>query len=158
MLFRSGESTTTYDIAKGLFKAAQGDSIIFNLPLGGDGDSTFLHNTIKSIYDQGGVLIAAAGNQPTTAPTYPAAYPEVIAVGALDRKGNLASYSNRGGFIDVMAPGDSIITFNGQRYQVTGTSTSTSYVSSLAAYLAESKNLRGVPLRQALLQAMSPKK
>ena len=157
-VFGNNETTSTYDIAVGLYKAAEGKSIIFSMPLGGDGDSSFLHNTIKSIYEQGGVLIGAGGNTPTTLPTYPAAYPEVIAVGAKARNGDIASYSNRGAFIDVWAPGDGFVTFNGQRFYVAGTSASTSYAASLAVYLAEKQGLRGAQLRQAIVQSLTGKK
>ncbi len=157
-VFGEGETTSTYDIAVGLFKAAEGKARIFSMPLGGDGDSSFLHNTIKSIYDQGGVLIAAGGNSPTTTPTYPAAYPEVIAVGATARNGDIASYSNRGAFIDAWAPGDSLVSFNGQLFHVVGTSASTSYAASLAVHLAETKNLSGAALRAAVIQSLAGKK
>jgi hypothetical protein len=153
-----GESTTTFDIATGIFKTAEGGATIFNLPLGGEGNSSFLHNTIKSLYEQGALFVAAAGNSPVTTPTYPAAYPEVIAVTAINRQGELAPYANRGSFIDTAAPGDSFITFNGQRYHVIGTSASTSYVSGLAAYIAETKKLSGKALQSAVLQTLSGKK
>jgi hypothetical protein len=154
----SMDTTTTYDIALGIYKAVNGGAMIVNLSLGGEGDSKFLHNTIKSAYDQGVVFIAAAGNEPARTPTYPAAYPEVIAVTAADRSGNLASYANRGEFVDVMAPGGSIITFQGQQYFVAGTSAATAHVSGLAAALSEANRGTGQSLRMAILQALAPKK
>ena len=66
-------------------------------------------------------------------PTYPAAYPDVIAVTAGDRKGNIAPYANRGSFVDVIAPGTSVVQFDNQSYLVSGTSASTAYVSGTAA-------------------------
>ena len=72
--------------------------------------------------ERGVLFLAAAGNEPTTAPNYPAAYPEVLAVTAGGRNGQLASYANRGDFVDVAAPGSSIIHFDGKAYLVSGTS------------------------------------
>ncbi|MGB9603776.1 MAG: S8 family serine peptidase, partial [Limisphaerales bacterium] len=63
-------------------------------------------------------------------------YPEVIAVTAGDRRGNIAQYANDGDFVDIVAPGTSIITFRGQAYLVSGTSASTAFASGLAAGLA----------------------
>ena len=58
----------------------------------------------------GVVLIAPAGDNgaSTGTVTYPAAYPGVLAVGATDQAGNLESYSNRGGFVGLTAPGSGL--------------------------------------------------
>ena len=153
-----GEQTTTYDIAVGIYTAVNGGAMIVNLSLGGDGDSSFLHNTIKTAHDQGVVFIAAAGNEPVTTDTWPAAYPEVLAVTASDRSGNLASYANRGSFVDAIAPGGNVVTFNGQQYFVVGTSTSTAFASGIAAAISETTKGTGKPLEAAVLQALGSKK
>ena len=155
--------TTTYDIAKGIYKAVNGGAMIVNLSLGGEGDSSFMHNTIKSAHDQGVVFFAAAGNEPVSTATYPAAYPEVIAVTASDRSGTqLASYANRGSFVDVVAPGGNVINFqcggtSPQQYYVAGTSTSTAFVSGFAGAMAEKNGTTGTTLEASVLQALSPK-
>jgi len=100
-----GEQTTTYDIAVGIYKAVNGGAMIVNLSLGGDGDSSFLKTRSSARTIRAWCFLAAAGNTPTTAPTYPAAYSQVIAITASDRSGNLASYANRGDFVDGIAPG-----------------------------------------------------
>jgi len=136
-VYGNNAMTSTFDVANGVYKAVNAGANIINLSLGSDGDSTFLRNTINSAAQQGVQFFAAAGNQPTTAATYPAAYPSVTAVTATDRSGNIASYANRGSFIDVAAPGTAIVNFGGQSYIVTGTSTATAYVSGKAAAQAE---------------------
>ena len=78
---------------------------------------------------------------PVTTPYYPAAYPEVTAVTAGDRRGQIASYANRGDFVDVVAPGSSIINFNGQTWFVSGTSAATAFVTGMAAGMADSKQV-----------------
>jgi hypothetical protein len=127
-VYGGNPSTSTFDVANGIYKAVNSGANYINLSLGSEGDSPFLRNTIDASAKQGVQFFAAAGNEPTTALTYPAAYPNVTAVTALDRTGNIAPYANRGSFIDVAAPGTSIVNFNGQSYVVTGTSAATAYV------------------------------
>ncbi len=56
-----------------------------------------------------GLVIAAAGNDSSSDPFYPAAFPWVISVGALDEKGYVADYSNYGCWVDVWARGSNLI-------------------------------------------------
>jgi len=55
-------------------------------------------------------------------------------------QGQLASYANRGSFVSAGAPGTSIVFFNNQPYQVTGTSTSAAYTTGLAAGYMDNKH------------------
>jgi hypothetical protein len=144
-VYGASQKTTTFDVAQGIYTAVNNGAMIINLSLGSPGDSQILHSVIESAHDQGVLLFAAAGNEPTTAPTYPAAYPEVIAVTAGDRKGNIAGYANRGSFVDIVTPGSTIVSFNNKLYFVSGTSASTAYAAGLAAGLADSS---GKPLGQ----------
>jgi hypothetical protein len=126
-------TTSTFDVAMGIYQAVNKGARIINLSLGSDGDTAFLRRMIQSSHDQGIIFLAAAGNEPVTTPTYPAAYPEVIAVTAGTRQGTVAPYANYGSFVDVIAPGSSIVNFNGQSWLVMGTSASTAYASGAAA-------------------------
>lgn len=56
-----------------------------------------------------GLVIAAAGNDSSSDPFYPAAFPWVISVGALDEEGNVADYSNYGCWVDVWARGSNLV-------------------------------------------------
>jgi len=131
-------STTTFDVGQGIYQAVNAGANLINLSLGGDGDSAFLHGLITSASKQGVVFLGAAGNEPVTTPTYPAAYPEVIAVTASDPAGQLASYANRGSFVSLMTPGTSLADYQGQAYVVTGTSSATAFASGFAAGMADS--------------------
>jgi hypothetical protein len=137
-VYGSNENTTTFDVANGIYAAVENGATLINLSLGGDGESPMLRRIIQEAKQQGVLLVAAAGNEPSTIPTYPAAYPEVLAATAGDKKGNVAPYANHGSFVDVVAPGASIVYFNNQAYLVSGTSASTAYVSGVAAGLASS--------------------
>ncbi len=132
-IYGGNEETTTFDVAKGIYAAINSGATIINLSLAGDGDSGFLAQMIQDARKQGVLFFGAAGNEPTTAPTYPAAYPGVVAVTASDRRGNIAPYANRGSFVDVAAPGTSLVEFGGESFIVSGTSASTAYVSGAAA-------------------------
>lgn len=131
-VYGNADSTTTFSVALGIAEALNAGASIINLSLASGGDSQLLHNVIATGASRGVLFIAAAGNEPTTAANYPAAYPEVLAVTAGGKNG-LASYANRGDFVDVAAPGSSIIYFGGKAYMVSGTSSSTAFVSGLAA-------------------------
>ncbi len=133
-------STSTFDVALGIPKAINAGANIINMSLGSDGDSTYLHRVIENASQQGVVFFAAAGNDPVTTPTYPAAYPEVNGVTA-SQNGQLAPYANRGDFVSLIAPGTSLVPFDGQSYMVTGTSTSSASVSGIAAALADSAHV-----------------
>ena len=139
-VYGANESTSTFDVATGVFDAVQAGANVINLSLGGGGDSQVLHKLIQDAAKQGVVFFAAAGNQPVTTPEYPAAYPEVQAVTAGSGPGQVADYANRGSFVDLMLPGTSIVPYDGQSWAVTGTSTSTAYASGIAAGLADASH------------------
>lgn len=159
-VYGNNAGTTTFDVTKGIYYAIQNGVPIVSMSLGGDGDSPMLRELIQEGHKRGTIFFAAAGNQPTDSPVFPAAYPEVIAVTAGDRRGNIASYANRGDFVDVIAPGTSYVEFNGQTYVVTGTSSSTAFVAgAAAAYRASGQPASGLEnyIRQAFVLKASQK-
>lgn len=136
-VYGQGESTSTFDVANGIYQAINAGANMINLSLGGSGDSAMLHTLIQNSAKQGVVFFGAAGNEPVTTPEYPAAYPEVQAVTAGTRQGQVADYANRGSFVDLMLPGTSIVPYDGQSWAVTGTSTATAFATGIAAGLAD---------------------
>jgi hypothetical protein len=144
-------STSTFDVANGITAAYNNGAKIINLSLGSDGDSPFLRDVIQQVSAKNVVLIGAAGNTPVTTAFYPAAYPEVMAVTAIDQ-GQLASYANRGSFVSLGAPGTSVIYFNNQPWYVQGTSASAAFISGIAAgYMDTTHN--SVSQMQAFLRS-----
>ncbi len=131
-VYGSAESTSSFEVALGIVQAVTGGARVINLSLGSPGDNMLLRDVVKSASDAGILLIGAAGNTPVTDPYYPAAYPEVHAVTAIDQ-GQIASYANRGSFISLGAPGLNLITFGNTAYGVEGTSVSSAILSGLAA-------------------------
>ena len=132
-VFGPNENTSTFNIAQGIYAALNKHANIVNMSLGGDGDSPLVRSLIQDGTSHGVVFVASAGNTPVTTPTYPAADPGVIAVTAGDPRGNIASYANRGSFVQAMAPGVNVLHYGGQAWLGTGTSFSSARVSGWAA-------------------------
>jgi hypothetical protein len=148
-IYGRNPSTTTFDVAKGITLAVNSGANILSLSLGSDGNSPFLANLIQEVRQKNILIFAAAGNQPVKTPVYPAAYPAVIAVtSAQNSQGAVASYANRGSFVDVILPGATIVSFGGQSYYVNGTSVSTALASGMMAGLAEKSRRPPVQLEQ----------
>lgn len=78
---------------------------VMNLSLGGPGFSQNNQNAVNSARAAGVTVIAAAGNENSSQPSYPAAYAGAISVSAVTFNKAKAPYSNFGGTIDVAAPG-----------------------------------------------------
>ncbi|HEY6227669.1 MAG TPA: S8 family serine peptidase [Verrucomicrobiae bacterium] len=135
-VYGDSDTTSTYEVTMGVYEAVKKGATIVNMSLGGDGDSPLLDDLIAQARARGVLFFAAAGNAPTTSPTYPAANPNVFAVTAGDQAGNVAEYANRGDFIDFIAPGTSYMDFDGQTFRVVGTSPATAIVSGAAATFA----------------------
>jgi cell wall-associated protease len=55
------------------------------------------------------IVVAASGNNNKDLPTFPCAYESVICVGAIDNRGDLTEFTNHGSKVDMVAPGESII-------------------------------------------------
>lgn len=107
VLGRDGVGSSADLIAAVNWAAGRSEIDVINLSLGGLGPSNALKSAIDAAWagGNGQLIVAAAGNQGTDEPTYPAAYPNVIGVGAVDGGGERASYSNVGESVDVVAPG-----------------------------------------------------
>jgi subtilisin family serine protease len=118
------------------FLAGRGTRVL-NLSLAGPPNAV-LEEAIARLAAAGVVVVAAAGNGgPRAEPAYPAAYPTVIAVTAVDRSGAIYRRAGRGDHIDIAAPGVEVWTaasVRGARPK-TGTSFAAPFVSAAAALL-----------------------
>jgi hypothetical protein len=147
--------TTTFDISAGIFRAVESGAMIINLSLGSPIDTPFLSTLIQNSAKQGVLFFGAAGNEPVTTPMYPAAYPDVMAVTAISRDGGIAPWANYGSFVDIGAPGSSIVRFGNRAYLVTGTSTSTAIAAGIAAASSQNTGKRGPSLSALLMQSLA---
>ena len=132
-IYGGNESTSTFDVARGIFEALNRHANIINLSLSGESDSELIRSLVQEGAKKGVLFFAAAGNTPVTTPSFPAADPGVIGVTAGDAQGNIAPYANRGAFVQAIAPGLNVVHFQNQAWFGTGTSFSTAWVGGWAA-------------------------
>jgi subtilisin family serine protease/nitrous oxidase accessory protein NosD len=125
------------DAAEAIIYAADNDANIISLSWGTDLYSGLFNRVVEYAYDEGVLLVAAAGNDGWSVKSYPAAYEEVVAVAATDENDNLTSFSNYGQWIELSAPGVNIISTlpNNSYDSWSGTSMATPHVSGLVALI-----------------------
>jgi thermitase len=145
---------TSVSVAAGIRWAVDNGYRVVNLSLGGPNKSNTIADAVRYARSKGALLVAAADNDGSTAPVYPADYEGVISVGASTQSDALAGFSNRGRWVDLLAPGSNIVsTVPGGDYQyLSGTSMSTPYVSATAALLwSQRPYLTAEGVRQRIL-------
>lgn len=127
----------SFDVAQGIRWAADHGADVINLSLGNYQPSTVMQEAIRYALKKNIVVVSAAGNDNSSQPSFPAAYPGVIGVAAVDWEGNRAPFSNYGDYIDIAAPGVHIAsTFSqGQYASLSGTSMAAPHVSALAGLI-----------------------
>jgi serine protease len=94
-----------FNVAEGVDFAVRNGAKVINLSLGGPSPSTVMQQAVDRAVQAGVTVVAASGNDGEGRVDFPAALPNVIAVGAVDGRKALAPYSNFGSQIDVVAPG-----------------------------------------------------
>lgn len=99
---------TSYTVGQSIYYAADQGADVISISLGTASDDPYLRQAMLYAFDKGAVIVAASGNDGCNCISYPANYPEVIAVGAIDSTGNPASFSNYGANLDLLAPGASM--------------------------------------------------
>ena len=105
-------------IAKGLRFAADHGADVANLSIAGPSDVPVVRDAINYAASKGVAIVASAGNDANPSVSFPAAYPKVIAVGALSRNLTRAYYSNYGKALDIVAPGgDGQVNSTGDRLE-----------------------------------------
>ncbi|GAA2143981.1 hypothetical protein GCM10009760_30960 [Kitasatospora kazusensis] len=136
--FSGGQETR---LAEAIRYATDHGAKVINMSIAGPlGHDTAARDAVKYAVGKDVVLVAGAGNLGQTDDSrvqYPAAFPGVVAVGAVDQQGNLWPGSNRGPELTLVAPGVDIYRATAKSTSSygkgTGTSDATAYVSAVAA-------------------------
>ncbi len=163
-------SATQLDLARGIEQAANAGAHIINLSGGqltdfGEAEG-WLENAVRLCRERNILIVAAAGNDGCECLHVPAALPAVLAVGAMDTRGQPLDFSNWGATYQtqgILAPGEQILGAKpgGGTERLNGTSFATPIVSGVAALLLSRQLERGetpdpARVRQVLLQSALP--
>jgi thermitase len=124
-------------VAQGIIWAVDNGAEVINLSLAITGSTEALEQAVDYAWENGAILVAAAGNYGNSTPVYPAGYDNCLAVTATNLDDKLAILANHGQWVNIAAPGADIYsTLPDDDYGFkTGTSMATAYVSGLAALL-----------------------
>ncbi len=151
--------TSNFTLMRAIEHAAAQGARVINLSWGSTTPSSFLRTAVQKAQDDGMAVVASAGNDPSGAPVYPASYPGVISVSALQPDGTPWSQSNFGEYVDVAAPGTAQfpVGYEGPPGGYAGTSIAAAYVSRhLALYFAAHPDESVADAQQALYVALTP--
>jgi thermitase len=127
--FDENGMTSSDTLMRALNYATSSGVKIISMSWGTEVDSSFMETAMNFAAKNGMRLYAAAGNEPTGTPVYPAGYDSVIAVGGLNPEGTQWENSNYGSFVERYEP--ALANFNGLSYA--GTSIASPYAAFKAA-------------------------
>lgn len=138
-------TSDSFAIAAGLMAAMDARVDIVNLSLGEQQDNPLISEAIRMVLDQGIVVVASSGNEGLQEAKYPAAYPGVVGVGAVDASGERMAFSNLGSELGLTAPGYGVnaASSNGGFISISGTSASAPLVAgAIAATMSDGRGRR----------------
>ncbi|WP_059171349.1 S8 family serine peptidase [Bacillus sp. FJAT-27445] len=160
VLNNSGEGSYS-QVIQGIEWAIDQQMNIISMSFGGMTPSLALHEAIKKANEKGILLVASAGNfgmgEETEA--YPARFPEVLSVGAIDNTKQRASFSSTGSELDLVAPGVNIFstTYDGEYGYNSGTSMAAPHVAGAAAVIwSKEEDLTNEEVKKILLESATP--
>lgn len=148
-------ATNTVLVAQAIDWLMSENTQVINLSLGSAPDAVMAAVVSKAV-SAGVVLVAAAGNGGgAAAPSYPAAYPGVIAVTAIDANKQLYTRANHGSYIAISAPGVDVWVPVGKGKYMSGTSFAAPFVTAaIAQMLAQNPQPKGSQITQKLIKTL----
>lgn len=149
--------TSNFVLMQSIDFALKHGARVMSLSWGSETESDFLGDALEAASSMGMVIVASAGNEPTGQPSYPAAYPSVIGVGALGPDGKIWEKSNTGDFVALYAPGFASmpVGYKGEAGMYAGTSISAAFVANrIASILAVNPKAT----REEILKALQDSK
>jgi subtilisin family serine protease len=96
-------------IVDGLNRCKANGANVVSMSLGGQFPSSTEREAFQAAFNEGVLSIAAAGNSGSTAYSYPASYPSVVSVAAIDASKHVTSFSQKNDQVDVAAPGAGVL-------------------------------------------------
>ena len=141
------------EVADGIVYAVDNDVDIISMSLGSSISSSVIEDACNYAWDSGVILVAASGNDYSNQVSYPARYDTVIAVGSIDQDDERSSFSNYGDELELVAPGEVIISsIPGNNYEFYGgTSMACPHVAGVAALaISRHPNFTNQEIRELL--------
>ena len=135
----------SFALAAGIIAALDANVQLINISMGTTENNPLIEDAVLLARDQGVLIVAASGNSEQADACYPAAYPSVISVGAVDARGVHLDFSNYGTYLSVTAPGYAInAAWPGDRYaKISGTSASAPIVTgAIAAVMSNGSGIQ----------------
>lgn len=128
-------------ISQAIMDAADQGAKVISMSIGGPSGNDTLANAVNYATSKGSIIVAAGGNDGSANDIdYPAAYPNVVAVGAVTSAKAKASYSDTGAELDIVAPGSNVLSTssdsNTAYESMNGTSMATPHVAGALALAA----------------------
>lgn len=156
-----GETATPAEFAAAIGWAVQNGADVINLSVTFHRDDPLIRAAIASALENDVVVVAAAGNDfdKGNPRPYPAAYDGVIGVGSIGEDGQISPFSQRGDWVDLVAPGGNVIVATPERgHKIdNGTSFAAPYVAATAALVREYlPNLTAKQVAERLVATADP--
>lgn len=139
-----GDYTDAFALAAALDTLVAAGADVINLSLAGP-ENDVLRAAVANAVQQGVELVASVGNTSGGARAYPAAYPEVISVTAVDGRKDVYRYANSGPFVDFAAPGVAVPIPGEDAVQMSGTSFAAPAITAAVAMLRSNPDRTSTP-------------
>ncbi|WP_246469364.1 S8 family peptidase [Cohnella nanjingensis] len=148
------------DIILGIEWCVRNRMDVVNMSFGMTTRSKSLLGAVNNAYRSGVLIVASSGNDGKRGTIdFPARFANTVSVGALNRQGRIAKFTNRSALVDIYAPGDKVESawLRGRRRIMSGTSMATSHVTgAIALLLADKPGLKPGEVKEILKRSARP--